>query len=227
MNWFLHKVLRQKYTIKDLSDPRSVLKEIDKSKIKILFIDDEDFLYEKELKNLGYYIQTKKDISALEEAEGFDVIISDVKGVGKSFKSELEGAFVLNRLKEKYPFKVYAVYSSKLFDNKTTEHLKGISNIKKDQGIEDWVDDIESLIRDVMDPKRVWKKLVGVMIANDVPTSDLVVLEHEFVEVIKDKNGDFKDFPSKKCSSKLSRDVSGTVQSLVAGLLLLPFNQIH
>ena len=59
---------------------------------------------------------------------------------------------------------------------------------------------------------------------NDVPTSVLEKMEHEYVEVILDNKGDFSKFPSDNCKKNIDSNITGIIHSLVAGIVLLPFS---
>lgn len=224
MNMFDYYILKKRYSITDLVNPKSLLSELDRNAIKVLIVDNEEFMYEESLRRLGFNIQKYNDIESLETAEAFHIVICDVRGVGKKFKSPNEGAFVLNQLKKKYPMKEFAVYSGSLFNTEVTEDLQDINIITKDQPSEDWCNDIDALIRKVTNPKLIWQKIARIMIDNDVPTQVICKMEHEYVEVIKDKKGDFSNFPSSKCLKSVDSNISGIIHSLVAGIVLLPFS---
>lgn len=224
MNLFKYYILRKRYTISDLVNPKALLSEQDRHSVKVLIVDDEEFTYEDSLRRAGFNIQKYDDIESTEAVEAFHIVICDVRGVGKKFKSQQEGAFVLSRLKQKYPMKEFAVYSGSLFNTDLTETLQNIHIIKKDQPSEDWCNDIDTLIRKVSNPKIIWQKIARIMIENEVPTRVISKMEHEYVEVIRDKNGDFSNFPSPRCLKTLDGDICGIVHSLVAGIVLLPFS---
>lgn len=121
----------KKYTIQDLNITGSSFANIQRDKFKIAFIDDEDFVYLERLLNLGFRINKYEDVQDLNMLSSYDVIISDIRGVGKSFNSEAEGAFILHELKKKYPYKVFAAYTGSAFDVKINSYLSGIQVIKK------------------------------------------------------------------------------------------------
>lgn len=224
MNKFDYYILKKRYSITDLVNPKTLLSERDRNSIKVLIVDNEDFVYENSLRRLGFNIQKYDDIESLETAEAFHIVICDIRGVGKKFKSPNEGAFVLSQLKKKYPMKEFAVYSGSLFNTELTEDLQDINIITKDQLSDEWCNDIDALIRKVTNPKLIWQKIAHIMINNDVPTNIICKMEHEYVEVVKDKKGDFSKFPSSKCLKSIDGDISGIIHSLVAGIVLLPFS---
>ena len=93
MKWFVN---RQKYTIQDLNITESSYSHAQRERFKIAFIDDDDFVYRSRLANLGFRINKYEDVQDLNMLSSYDIIISDIRGVGKSFNSEAEGAFCMN-----------------------------------------------------------------------------------------------------------------------------------
>ena len=224
MNWFDYYILKRRYTIANLHDPKAALSEEDRGLVKILIIDDNYFEKKENLHNLGFQIQKYDDIESLEAAEAFHIVISDIKGVGAKFGSPKEGAFVLNQLKKKYPMKEFAVYSGSLYNTEISSSLQGINIINKDNSTDEWADEIDSLIRKVTNPKHIWKKIAKMLIENEVPSKVIQKVEHEFVETVLDKGGNFSGFPSRRCRDELNNDVAGILHSLIAGIILLPFS---
>lgn len=224
MNFINYYILRKRYTISDLVNPKAILTEQDRNAVKVLIVDDEEFTYEDSLRRAGFNIKKYDDIESIEAANAFHIVICDIRGVGKKFKSQQEGAFVLSCLKKRYPMKEFAVYSGSLFNTDLTETLQNIHIIKKDQPSEDWCNDIDTLIRKVTNPKIIWQKIARIMIENEVPTQIISKMEHEYVEVIRDRKGDFSRFPSSRCLNKVDTDISGIIHSLVGGIILLPFS---
>lgn len=224
MNWFEYHILKRRFTIANLHDPKAILSKKDRNVVRILIIDDNDFERQDQLRRLGFNIQKYDDIESLETAEAFHIVISDIKGVGSKFGSPQEGAFVLNQLKIKYPMKEFAVYSGSLYNTEISSSLQGINIINKDNTTDEWTNAIDSLIRKVTNPKQIWRKIAKTLIENEVPAQIIQKVEHEFVEIVLEKGGDFSGFPSKRCRDGLSSDVSGILQSLAAGIILLPFS---
>ena len=212
----------KKYTIQDLNITGSSYSHAQRERFKIAFIDDEDFVYQSRLANLGFRINKYEDVQDLNMLSSYDIIISDIRGVGKSFNSEAEGAFLLHELKRTYPYKVYAAYTGSAFDVKINTYLSGIQVIKKDISIEEWSAAIDSLISDISNPKRVWKRMRSELLDIEVPLTDLMKLEDEFVFKVLN-NESLADFPSGKIRSHLSQDaikiISSTAAALFAKLL--------
>lgn len=212
-------VIGRVYTVKDLNIPSRKIKQITRSNVSIVIIDDEDFLYFDELRNSGFNLTHYKDVQDIRMLESFPIIISDIKGVGKSFKSPSEGAFLLRELKKKYPFKVLAAYTGSTYDINLNSYLDGVHIIKKDIEIDDWCEEIDNLIKITGDPKEIWNKIRDILIKEEVPLLSLAKLEHEYVDILLNKNADFHGFPTSDKKLKLSSDVRGVIQSLVGSII--------
>ena len=202
MGWFKHK----RYTIKDLNTPSRKIKSASRDRFKIAIIDDEDFVFLEELRKSGFDIRKYDDALDLQMFDSYPIIICDIKGVGKDFKSPMGGAFLIRELKKKYPLKAYAAYTGSTYDISINNYLEGVSIIKKDIEIDDWCIEIDNLIRNISDPKEVWLKIRDILLKEEVDLISLANLEDEYVDIILNKNGD--------------PDVRAVVQSLVAGIIL-------
>ena len=216
MGWFKHK----RYTIKDLNTPSRKIKSASRDRFKIAIIDDEDFVFLEELRKSGFDIRKYDDALDLQMFDSYPIIICDIKGVGKDFKSPMGGAFLIRELKKKYPLKAYAAYTGSTYDISINNYLEGVRIIKKDIEIDDWCIEIDNLIRNISDPKEVWLKIRDILLKEEVDLISLANLEDEYVDIILNKNGDFHNFPSAKKENTLNPDVRAVVQSLVAGIIL-------
>ncbi len=94
---------------------QSKVSRIDKSTIRILFIDDEKFENVSVLKNAGW-MNTKsiKDIKRIDspEIQNSDVIFVDINGVGTALFPKEQGLGVAAQIKKQFPKKYVVVYSA-------------------------------------------------------------------------------------------------------------------
>ena len=67
------------YSIQDLNTPSQKLHSNYRDKVKIVFIDDEDFIYIDDLRRSGFNITQYHDIEDLQTLGTFHVIICDIK----------------------------------------------------------------------------------------------------------------------------------------------------
>lgn len=177
------------------------------------------FLYLEQLRRLGFNITTYKDVTDLNMLSSYDVIICDIKGVGKDFDSEFEGAFLLRELKKKYPYKGFAAYTGSAFDIRINTFLIDIQIIKKDITIDEWCTAIDSLIRNICEPKIVWNRIRKDLLDKDVSLLDLERLEDEFVDRVLNHNCDFSNFPSPKTKKVISAEALKLLSSIASNLL--------
>ncbi|OJV91800.1 MAG: hypothetical protein BGO34_06695 [Bacteroidia bacterium 44-10] len=208
------------YTTKDLNTPRRKMVSAYRSKVNVAIVDDEEFVYLDELRRSGFSLVKYDDVPDLQSLEAYPAIICDIKGVGKAFKSPFEGAYLIRELRKKYPFKVLAAYTGSTYDISINSYLEGIHIIKKDISVDEWCSEIDYLIKRVSDPKENWNKIRDMLIKEDVPLLSLAKLEHEYVNILLNKDGNFHDFPSSMKKMNLSEDVRSVIQSLIAGLIL-------
>lgn len=205
-------------SINDLNFNSAKLGNRDRYHFKIAIIDDEDFYYKEQLTNLGFNITKYDDAQDLNMLSCYDLIISDIKGVGKTFNSEFEGAFLLSELKKKYPYKAFAAYTGSAYDPRISGLLTDIQVIKKDYPIDEWTNAIDSLIKSVGDPRQIWIKMRGELLNKDVSLLQLIYLEDEFVDRVL-KNKGFDDFPSNKKVKSIPPEIKGLISILSKSLL--------
>ena len=199
------------YTTKDLNTPKQKMVSTYRSKVSIAIVDDEDFIYTNELRISGFNLTQYNDVPDLRSLESFPVIICDIKGVGKAFKSTFEGAYLIRELRKKYPFKILAAYTGSTYDISINSYLDGVYVIKKDITIDEWCTEIDHLIKKVSDPKETWNKIRDILIKEDVPLLSLAKLEHEYVDIILNKDANFHNFPSSSNDIKLTQDVRAII----------------
>lgn len=210
---------RKFHVINELSLSTQTFKPAQRGEFKIAIVDDEVFLYLDQLRRLGFNITTYKDVTDLNMLYSYDVIISDIKGVGKDFNSEFEGAFLLRELKKKYPYKGFAAYTGSAFDIRINTFLVDIQIIKKDITIDEWCNAIDSLIRNISDPKTVWNRIRKDLLDKEVSLLDLERLEDEFVDRVLNRNCDFSNFPSQKAKKHISTEALNLLSSIASNLL--------
>lgn len=169
--------------IKDSGKMMSLIKG-DRSalnKLRILVVDDQEFPYTGALQEYQYHVEQMKDATP-DKAAGFDVILCDRKGVGKALKSSREGGALALAIKERFPLKFVALYTT------ATEGLHDIDVIRR---LDDVVqpggdaDDFKAILdawsEKILDPKEQWIRLRGELLKNGVSIHEVAMLEHLFV----------------------------------------------
>lgn len=207
------------YKIQDLNVFHKKKLSYSRDKTKVVIIDDEDFVFFEELRRSGFNITQYHDVEDLQTLGEFDVIICDIKGVGKKFNTKSEGAYLLRELKKKYPYKVFAAYTGSSHKLHINEYLDGISIIKKDIEVEDWCSEIENLIKKSKDPIYLWGLMREQLFKHGISTLDIARIEHEYTNTILNKKCDFSHFPSKKY--EFNEDLKLIIKAIIGLLSVL------
>ena len=178
------------FITQQISDLNSdiILKETNLSMLKrntdILVIDDDEFAYSEALKHNEFRMTHRTDIQSLTDVAGYDMILCDIRGVGKIFQSDYEGAYLVKQLKEKYPNKIVVSYTADSYNPKYENYLKYADAIvPKGTTLEDWDALLSQLIRDLANPVKQWKKTRKALFDANVAT--ILVAKYENFESIK------------------------------------------
>ena len=217
MSRFYH--LGSPKSIKDLDIPSLKFKHIDRMKIPILVIDDNEFEYLEHLKNHRFDVTYFPDIQSIESVNEYEIILCDINGVGKKFDSKFQGAHIISEIHKKYPFKTIIAYTGHTHDPSFNKFFKIADfTIKKDIDGDEWVEKLDEAISISTDPKKKWIKMRSFLIENDVCLFEIAKLENEYVKNILDGKS-LDDFPSKKLSAEINPDVRAVIQSFTANIL--------
>ena len=210
------------YSITDLDNPQRAFGSINiKNKIKILIIDDEEFPHAAKLRNEGYDLTWLADLQDLDMASEYPIIISDIKGVRKDYDTEKGGLILVANLKNKYPFKQYAVYSANDYAIDIHNFLDGVQTIPKTtREIDQWRSYFDALLEKTADPKEIWKKLRDFLLKRDVSLLQVLELESAFVDTYLNSPDELRNFPSKKNFPNLKDDIRDIIRGVLAGLIL-------
>lgn len=128
---------QEKKQPEDLSDNHKLKKddiiEMMKTKIKILFVDDDPgFHIVKILKDAGWTnTSTLKDLKSIDiqQVKQASVLFIDNHGVGKLLNCEHEGLDLVKMIKQKYPEKIVVIYSGDSQGNMFHEAI-GLANYR-------------------------------------------------------------------------------------------------
>ena len=206
-------------SLKDIQPKVDVTRVYDRSKVKILVIDDEDFIYLNGLRDNGFSIRYVSDGQMAEIAEAYDIVICDVQGVAKNLSERKQGAHLIKEMKLIYPFKTVIAYTGKPNNAAINRDLRKADDLYgKDLDLEDLLDNLDREVRKFQDVKTLWKRLRDFLISNNVDTYTIARLEDKYVEIIN-KGGNMSDFSTYKHSKSLQPDVRAVIQSFVASAI--------
>jgi hypothetical protein len=214
---FVH--LGEPKSIKDLNKPSLKLNKVDRIKVPVLVIDDNEFEYLEHLKNHRFDITYFSDIQSIESAKEYEVILCDINGVGKIFDSKYEGAHVISELYKKYPFKTIIAYTGYTHDPTYNKFFRLADYVfKKDLDGDEWVENLDNAIESAVNPQKKWLKLRDFLIKNNVSLFEIVKLENEYVNnIISGK--DLANFPTTKLNNEIDKDIRAVIQSFTASII--------
>ena len=173
----------------------SILKEQSVSALKkitdILVIDDNPFTFLEALRKHEFNIEQKDDLHSLKDVEAYDIILCDVRGVGKFLESKYEGAYLIKQIKEKYPNKSIVAYTANEYDPDFQTYLSyADAIIQKGCALEDWSSLLDKIVKESADPIKQWQKTRSALLESGVSTIDVAKYESQYVKVVK--SGDFE-----------------------------------
>lgn len=211
------------HRISDLNG-ESILKEESLTKLKkltsILVIDDKEFSYLGALKKYEFNLVQKYDLTLLTDAEAFDIILCDIRGVGKFLESPYDGANLIKELKLKYPSKTIIAYTANDYDAGFQKYLNYADKVipKGSFAIEDWVALLTQVLMESADPVQQWKKTRQALSEAGVSTVDIAKYESQYVKAVK--AGSFESIEklyadSKKYGSNIMMDLLSSVVAKV------------
>jgi len=202
------------YSIVDLSQLRAKLDATRLRQVKIALIDDEPFPYLETLRRHDFIIKQLSDITDVHAVESYDVVMCDIRGVGKHFQSPLEGAHVIMEIRKFYPWKTLLAYSGQQFDPSFNKAFAACDfMMRKDTDSDEWIETLDRAAAIALDPAERWKRVRNVLIERHVPLITIVELEHSYVgSVLNHKAW----HPKSAVTSKLPEDARAVVNNLVS-----------
>ena len=154
-----------------------------RKKIKILMIDDEEYDIFDVLKDRGYNIYYKNEISYVEETEPFDIIILDIKGVAKKFSSPYEGFGFAKEVKMLYPNKIVLCYSgtcnAEINEELSNNVIDGFIN--KDTSSDKWSVKLDSYIKKYLNIYYQWQQINSKLINEGIAQDKIDLMKEAYI----------------------------------------------
>lgn len=155
-----------------------------RKKTKILLVDDEsDDIYHV-LKERQYDVYYKNDMTYAIEAEPFEVVIMDIRGVAQRLQSNMEGFTLACDVKKKYPLKKVCCYSGTTnpeITNQLTDK-KIDSFFVKDFDIDKICQKIDQLILDYADYNKQWDVLYKEFLSNKISEKNIEKIKQAYCD---------------------------------------------
>lgn len=190
----------------------------DRGKIPILCIDDEGLEYESIIRHHGFNIRVVTDVDDIKAVSEYPIVICDIQGVGKAFRSQFQGAHIIEEIKKQYPSKVVIAYTGQKHDARYNKYfLMADAMYSKDMDSDQWVDNLDQAVEKVVDPVAQWKRMRDYLFSKDVPTRSVYLLELDYIESMLKKNKTI--LANSKVLKGVNPDVRGVMQGFVASLI--------
>ncbi|SFK58877.1 hypothetical protein [Methylophaga sulfidovorans] len=158
----------------------SQTRNIDRSSVSILCIDDQGLEYENIIRNHNFNIRVLNDIEDIKAVSDYPVVICDIKGVGKKFGSKYEGGHIIEEIKNSYPEKVVIAYTGQQFDATYNKFFSLADfTLTKDVDSDAWVTLLDQTIHRVVSPVEQWKRMRNFLLEKEVPIKIVFKLEQE------------------------------------------------
>jgi hypothetical protein len=156
---------------------------------QIAVIDDQPFSMADALRNHKFNIVELGDIRSVDQVAEYPIVVCDIRGVGKSLSSDLEGAHLLSEIRKAYPDKFLVSYSGAQFDITYNESLRSVdASIAKDAPTEQWVNILENGLEKVANPRERWIRLRKTLLERGVEIHEVFNLEQGFIRAIEKKD---------------------------------------
>lgn len=209
-------------TDSELNRIRSPFVSRKRQSVKIGIIDDQPFEARQNLRSHGFDIEEIGDIKNVDEIADFQIVLCDLMGVGVFFDAGDQGASLIREIRRNFPDKIVAAYSGSSGTQGLVIKARDMADafIKKDADIETWVDKLDQLIDVASDPRKVWSRVRQQLVAENLDTRQLVVLEDAFITSIRKQDKNFSLLRSVASADKVGGVASNIIQNMVAGGLL-------
>lgn len=165
------------------------------NKLRILVVDDQEFPYTGALQEYQYHIEQRKDATP-DKVVDFDIILCDRKGVGKELKSAKEGGALALAIKERFPLKFVALYTTSSEGLQDIEIIKCLDDVVQPGGdADDFKAILDSWSVKILDPREQWIRFRTELFKKSVSIHEIAKLENEFV--IQCNNGNLAKLSEK------------------------------
>jgi hypothetical protein len=204
-------------TIRDLNGHFDINVGKLRSQTRICVIDDEAFVPKNMLVQHDYQIKELGDINDINAVHTYQIILCDIKGVGRSFGSAFEGGHIIEEIHLYFPNKVIIAYTGERLDPTYNRFFQmADQSVKKDASADDWRNIIDGTIELVHSPIEQWKKTRRRLIDLDISSKDLIKVEDLYVSSHLNKSDLISD---SKTIRVLQDDVKNVVLNVASSFI--------
>lgn len=156
---------------------------------QIAIIDDQAFPKVNALRNHNLNIIELGDVKTVDQVATYPIVVCDIRGVGASLSSDLEGAHLMAEIRKAYPDKYLVAYTGAQFDIAYNEALRGVdAAIAKDAPTEQWIAVLERGLERVTNPRERWIRLRQTLLDRGVDIHEVFSLEQKFIDAIEKRD---------------------------------------
>jgi len=157
-----------------------------KSAIKIAIIDDEPFIKLKALQSNKFNLTEIGDIKSIDQVMAYPIVICDIKGVGGTFGSDKEGAYVLSEIRKSYPDKFLITFTGMTHDASYNDSFSSADrSLTKNATVDQWIAVLEEGLKIVGDPRQRWIRFRKNLLDQGMELYELFRLEQAFITSIE------------------------------------------
>lgn len=192
---------------------------IDRNNIKIAIIDDMEVPYLESLRKSGYNVRHYKDIEDFEMLKSYSVIVCDIKGVGKSFGSKLEGAYIIKEARKLFPEKYIIAMSSAVYKISVNKVI-GVADdkIARDSDLDHVSDSIGKAVNTMSSNRLRWLRLRDNLLnIHNVDMYNVWLIEQDFIAAMLKK--DKKKLENSKGMKHVNDMVKGLLVNFISGII--------
>lgn len=148
----------------------------------------------------------------------YQIVISDIDGVGQSFSSEYQGAYIIKELKRLFPDKYLIAMSSKIYNLSFTEILSNADvKINRDVNVDIVSEKLNIAIKEISSVKNRWLRVRAQLINEHfIDLYDVWSMEQDVIKSILTKEN---KIDSDKIVKLFGSVVSGVVVNFISGVI--------
>lgn len=192
---------------------------IDRANIKIAIIDDMDVPYLDSLQRSGYNVRHYRDIEDFDMLKSYSVIVCDIKGVGKKFRSRLEGAYIIKEARQLYPEKYIIAMSSAVYKINVAKIIEVADDkIIRDTDLDRVINSISKAVDTMRSNKLRWLRLRDNLLnVHNMDLHDVWGIEQDFIASMLRK--DKSKLENSKAVAHANDIVKGLLVNFISGII--------
>lgn len=208
---------RTNYTLdnlKQFSDSYTVKRHL----LNVAVIDDEDFPYLQVLRQHDFRVTKFDDIQSVDQLSNFEIILCDIRGVGKSFGSKYGGGHLIEEISKKSPHKYLIAHSGSTFKTDFNKFFRLCDeSVMKGVDVNEMVNLLDRAAKAVNDPIYQWKKTRTALENNKVASDQISKFEQYYISsIVKRKSRKLEKEINKFSRKPISNETANRMLSSLA-----------